>query len=72
MQDRRRAADGLFRVDGAVGFQIEYQLVQVGALLDPRGIHQVRHAQHGGEGRIQLQPADRARLLFGIAASVGG
>ena len=61
---RAGATDGFFRVDGAVGLDVDDQLVEVGALFHAGRVHHVGHATHGREGRVQLQAADRAALLF--------
>ena len=36
LEDAAGAADGLFRVDGAVGLDVQDQLVEVGALFNAR------------------------------------
>jgi len=64
LEDAAGAADRLFRVDRAVGLDVDDQLVQIRALLDARRIHRVGHAPHGRERSIQLQAADRTRLLL--------
>src|SRR6266403_5375030 len=64
LQDSAGAANRLFRVDGAVGFDIENELVQVGALLDARALDVVRDLAHRAERGVQLQTADGARLFF--------
>src|SRR3546814_6994979 len=55
----------------AVGLDVESQLVQVGALLDARGLDLVRHAAHRRERSIQQQPADRTGFLVRTAARGG-
>src|SRR6188768_2281862 len=64
LEDAAGATDGFFRVDGAVGLDVDHELVEVGALFDASRVDHVRHATHGREGCIQLQTADRAALLF--------
>ena len=61
LEDAARAANCFFRVDGAIGLDVEHQLVEVGALFNARGIDSVRHATHGAERCIELQAADRTR-----------
>ena len=61
---RAGAADGFFRVDGAVGLDVDDQLVEVGALFHAGGVDHVGHATHGRERGVELQAADRAALLF--------
>src|SRR5688572_24089165 len=64
LQDAARAADRLVRVDRAVRLDIDDQLVEVGALLDARGLDAVGHAAHRRERRVELQAADRPALLL--------
>src|SRR5580658_4036507 len=64
LEDAASTADRLFGVDGAVGLDVDDELVEVGALLDARRIDRVGHAPHGREGGIELQATDRARLLL--------
>ncbi len=49
LEDSAGAANRLFRVDGAVGFDIENELVEVGALLDTRAFHVVRDLAYRAE-----------------------
>ena len=49
--------------DGTDGLDVDHQLVEVGALLDARGLDRVAHAAHRAEGRVQHDAADRARFL---------
>src|SRR5690554_712451 len=71
LQDGRAATDRLFRIQGAIGFQVDDQLVEVGALFDTRGLDAVGNTTHGAEGRIQLQAADGTRFIVGTDARVG-
>src|SRR3546814_14924160 len=54
-EDVGGGAHGLLGIDRAVGLDVDDQLVQVGALLDARGLDLVRHAAHGRERSIQHQ-----------------
>jgi hypothetical protein len=56
---------------GAVGLDVDDQLVEVGALFDAGGVDHVGHAAHGRERSIQLQAADRTALLFERGAVQG-
>src|SRR4051794_22894142 len=47
------------RLDGAVGLDVERQLVVVGALSDARLLDRVRDAAHGREDRVDGDDADR-------------
>src|SRR6185312_1367336 len=69
VQRLRGLAHGLVHRHGAVGFDVQHQLVEVGALLDARGIDGIRHATHRAERRIDLQAADRAGFLVRIRAA---
>jgi hypothetical protein len=40
-QDASGVADGFFRLDGAVGLDVDDQLVEVGALLDAGGLDRI-------------------------------
>src|SRR6185437_6507643 len=71
VQGFRGLAHGVINRYGAVGLDIENQLVEVGALLDARGVDRVGHAAHRAERRIDLQPTDRAGFLVGIGAADG-
>src|SRR5688572_9592014 len=71
LEDRAGAADGFFRVDGAVGLDVDDQLVEVGALFHAGGVDHVGDTAHGRERGIQLQSADRAALLFERGAVQG-
>src|SRR6187551_2359724 len=72
LEDAAGATDGFFRVDRAVGLDVDHELVEVGTLFDARGIDHVRHATHRRERRVQLQAADRTALLFERGAIQGG
>lgn len=41
LQNGRTATDSLFRIQGAVGFQVDNQLIEVGTLLDTSGFDRV-------------------------------
>src|SRR6185437_4316573 len=71
LEDRTGAADRLLGVDGAVSLDVDDQLVEVGALLHARRIYGVRYAAYGRERRIELQTADRTRLLLEHCARGG-
>src|SRR5690606_33926834 len=64
LQDGRGAADSLFRVQGAVGFQIDDQLVQVGTLFNTGVLDHVGDTTHRAERGIQLQAAHAAAFVF--------
>src|SRR3954469_20744358 len=66
-QHARGVADRLFRLDGTVGLEVHDQLVEVGALLDARRFHRVRHAAHRAERGIEDDAADAFRLLRQVA-----
>src|SRR5690606_8464304 len=70
-QDAGGLAHGVLRLDRAIGLDIQDQAVQVGALLHTGGIDLVGNAAHRAEGRVQLQPADLARLVAGAAGGGG-
>src|SRR5688572_17433519 len=42
LEDRARTADGFFRIDRAVRFDVENQLVEIRALFDARAFHRIR------------------------------
>lgn len=56
-------AHGFLCIDRAVGFDIDHQLVEVGALFNTRSFHGVGNATHGRERRIQHQTTDGAGLF---------
>src|SRR5579863_237491 len=64
LENAAGAADGFLRIDGAVGLDVDDELVEVGALLDTRGIDRVGHAPYRREGSIELQTSDGAGLLL--------
>jgi hypothetical protein len=67
LQDRAGAPDRILRVDGAIGLDVEHQLVEVGALFDARRLDRVGHLANRAEGRVETQAADgRSGLPFGI------
>src|SRR5690554_1068718 len=71
LQDGRGTADGLFGIQGTVGFQIDDQLVQVGALLDTGVFHHVGNATDRAEGSVELKTADAAAFVFVALAGIG-
>ena len=70
-EDVAGPADGLLRLDGAVGLDVDDQLVEVGALLDAGALDVVGHTAHGAEGGVHLQPADGTGLFLELQALVG-
>src|SRR6185437_4561740 len=64
LQDASGATDGLFRLDRAIGLDVDDQLVQVRALLHTCRLDRVGHTTHRAEGGVQQQPADRAALFL--------
>ncbi|MCY1515002.1 hypothetical protein D9M68_495750 [compost metagenome] len=72
MQDGSGTTDGLFRVQGTVGFQIDDQLVQVGTLLDTGVFNHVSNTADGAERGVELQATNAAALVFVALARVGG
>src|SRR5690606_17962311 len=64
LEDGRGTTDGLFRIQGAVGFQVEDQLVQVGTLLDAGVFHHVGDTTDRAERGVQLQTADAPAFVF--------
>src|SRR5215469_8024131 len=71
LEDAAGAADRLFRIDRAVGFDVDHQLVEVGTLLDARRIDRIGDAPHRRKRGIELQTPDRARLLLECEARGG-
>src|SRR5690606_27059839 len=63
-QDLARAPDRFLGVDGAVGLDVDDELVEVRALLDTRTLDRVGHAANRAERRVELQPADGPRLFL--------
>lgn len=64
LQNGRTATDSLFRIQGAVGFQVDNQLIEVGTLLDTSGFDRVGNATNRAEGGIQLQAANSTGLFI--------
>src|SRR4051812_29866374 len=58
-EDLGRLPQRGLRLDGAVGLDVERQLVVVGALADARLLDRVRHTAHGREDRVDRDDADR-------------
>ena len=58
-QDLRRLAEGVLRVDRAVGRDVERELVVVGALADTGRLDLVGHAANRREDRVDRDDADR-------------
>src|SRR3954469_15217369 len=58
-EDLGRLAQRGLGLDGAVGLDVERQLVVVGALADARLLDRVRHAAHGREDRVDRDDPDR-------------
>ena len=72
LEDRCGATDGFLGLDGTVGLEIDDQLVEVRALLNPSRFHAVGDAVDRAEGRIEKKHADGARFVLFPAAGVGG
>ena len=72
LEDPTGAPDRLFRVDGAVGFDVKNQLIEVGTLFDPSALDVISHFVNGTEGGIELQPTDRPGLLLERHALAAG
>src|SRR3546814_2159270 len=64
LQDGCSAANGLFRIQGTVGFQINNQLVQVSTLFDTGVFHHVCDTANRAERRVKLQATDAAAFVF--------
>src|SRR3546814_20523409 len=64
LQDGSGATDSLFGIQGAVGFQVQDQFVQVGALLDTGVFHHVGDTTDRAERCVELQTADAAAFVF--------
>ncbi len=64
-QDSGRCANRFFRIDGTVGFQIQNQLVQVGALFDARALDPIADPLNRAERSVQAQPTDGPRFAIG-------
>src|SRR3546814_7831917 len=58
LQDGRCTTDRLFGIQGAVGFQVNDQFVQVGALLDTSILDHVSHATNRAESGVELQRSE--------------
>ncbi|SPO53068.1 protein of unknown function [Pseudomonas sp. JV551A1] len=71
MQDGRSAADSLFRIQGAVGFQINDQLVQVGTLFNTGVFDHIGDTTHRAERSVQLQTANATAFVFVGLTGVG-
>src|SRR5690606_8408505 len=64
LQDSRGATDRLVGIQGAVGFEIDNQLVQVGALFDTSVLDHISHATHRAERGVELKTADTAAFIL--------
>ncbi len=64
LEDGGRPANCFFRVDGAIGLQVDNQLVQIGPLLYPCTFHGVSHTTNRAECCIQLQASDGASFVL--------
>src|SRR5437868_15121790 len=58
-EDLGRLAERVLRVDGAVGGDVEHELVVVGPLTDARRLDRERDAADGREDRVDRNDADR-------------
>src|SRR5690606_31888440 len=58
LQDGRCTTDRLFGIQSAVGFQVNDQFVQVGALLDTSILDHISHTTNRTEGGVELQTTD--------------
>ena len=63
-------ANRFFRRDHAIGFDVDDQLVEVGALLDTGRFNEVGHPAHWRERRIQNDAADGLVRIFAQTAHV--
>src|SRR5690606_30082308 len=64
LQDSRSTTDRLFGIQGAVGFKIDDQLVEVGTLLNTSVFDHISHATNRAEGGVELKTANTAALIF--------
>src|SRR4051812_18595946 len=71
-QDLGGGAHGVFGGDGAVGLDLDDQLVQVRALLDAGALDDVAHALDGRERRVEDDAANGLGRLVGVAAHRAG
>src|SRR5690606_7732019 len=71
LQDGRGTTDSFFRIDGAIGFQVNNQLVQVGALFYTGRFYHVGNAAYRAVAGVQLKATNRAGLVFLAATGVG-
>src|SRR5690606_34294255 len=67
-QDASRLTNGFLRRDHAVGFDIQHQLVEVGALLNTSALDGVADAAYGAERSVQHDTTDGVRTVFGQRA----
>src|SRR5487761_734376 len=58
-EDLGSLAERVLRIDGAVGRDVERELVVVGALADARGLDRVCDTPHRREDRVDRNDADR-------------
>src|SRR5690606_25691864 len=64
LQDGRGTTDSFFRIDGAIGLEVNNQLVQVGALFDTGGLDYISDTANRAVAGVQLQTANGAGLVF--------
>ena len=55
MQNSRRLANGLFRIDRTIGFNIDNQFIQISMLLDPCSLNTICNTFDGTKRRIYAQ-----------------
>src|SRR5690554_3434591 len=64
LEDRGRPANCFFRIDSAVGLQINNQLVQICTLLNPCAFDGISHSANRAERSIKLQTSDGTSFIL--------